>query len=233
MLTDAYKHLRGIQILFDSYNYFLPYSFKGISHVIHNPIYQVNNDEIVNHSNAKEKYKIINIASLVTSCKQQDIVIKIFSNLANKYPNWDLYFWGEGNDKENLENLIQKLNLGNRVFLCGFTPNPIEELKKSDLFIFPSKYEGFPLALAEAMSVGLPVVGFSNCSGVNELIIDNQSGFLCNSNEHMQNNIEKLILDSELRKKFGLVGHNQMLAYTEKLVTEKWKSLIDTVYNKK
>ncbi|ELY1993125.1 glycosyltransferase, partial [Flavobacterium psychrophilum] len=198
-----------------------------------NPIYQVNNDEIVNHSNAKEKYKIINIASLVTSCKQQDIVIKIFSNLANKYPNWDLYFWGEGNDKENLENLIQKLNLGNRVFLCGFTPNPIEELKKSDLFIFPSKYEGFPLALAEAMSVGLPVVGFSNCSGVNELIIDNQSGFLCNSNEHMQNNIEKLILDSELRKKFGLVGHNQMLAYTEKLVTEKWKSLIDTVYNKK
>ena len=43
---------------------------------------------------------------------------------------------------------------------------------------FPSKYEGFPLALTEAMSAGLPCVGFKSCTGVNGLIVDGENGFL-------------------------------------------------------
>lgn len=75
--------------------------------------------------------------------------------------------------------LIKKLKPENRIFLKGFSPHPMGILLKSDIFAVPSKYKGFSLALVEAMSVGLPVIRYSTCSGVNESIKDRYNGYLC------------------------------------------------------
>jgi len=225
LLEESYKKLSAIQVLFKSYEDYLPKTFSGRSQVIPNPVFQVEDDEIVVHGNKKERYKIINIASLATSCKQQDIAISVFSKLAAKYPNWDLYFWGTGIDKEFLQNQIKQSNLQNRVFLEGFTDSPIEKLKESDIFIFPSKYEGFPLALSESMSVGLPALGFQTCSGVNELIENNVTGFLSSDAVEMQDQLEKLILDSELRSFLGKNAHQFMTQFNSELVLQKWLEL--------
>lgn len=226
LLKEAYKNLTAIQILFDSYKNYLPDTFKGKAVTISNPVLQVDDSEIVDHFREKERFAIINIASLVTSCKQQDIAISVFSRIANKYLNWDLHFWGVGNDLEILQSQVKKLGLDGRVFFNGFTNDPMSKMKESDLFIFPSKYEGFPLALVEAMSVGLPCVGFETCSGVNELIRHTSNGFLVKDEDAMCESLEVLMTDKDLRKKMGINAHEMVKKYNEKDVMNKWLDLI-------
>ncbi|MFQ6599077.1 glycosyltransferase [Flavobacterium sp. C3NV] len=232
LLKDSYKHLTAIQVLFDSYKNYLPDTFKGKSFTIPNPVFQIDDSEIVNHYKEKERFKILNVASLVTSCKQQDIAINVFSRIAAKYSTWDLHFWGIGDDLEALQNQVDQLKLEDRVFFNGFTKNPIAKMKESDVFIFPSKYEGFPLALTEAMSVGLPSIGFQTCSGVNELIENNVNGFLVNNESELQESLENLIVNKDLRKQFGANAHHMMKKFNENNVSDKWIDVINQILTK-
>ena len=229
LLRNSYKNLSAIQVLFDSYKNYLPDTFKGQSFTIPNPVFQIDDAEIVNHYEEKERFKIINIASLVTSCKQQDIAINVFSKIVHKYPNWDLHFWGIGDDLEALQNQVKQLKLEGRVFFNGFTKKPIDKMKESDVFIFPSKYEGFPLALTEAMSVGLPCIGFQTCSGVNELIENNVNGFLVNNEIEMQESLENLMLSRDLRKQIGANAHQMVNKFNENNVSDKWIKAINQI----
>lgn len=229
LLKESYKKLSAIQILFDSYKNFLPETFHNKSVTIPNPVPQFDRTQVVNHLNKKERYKIINIASLATDCKQQNVAINVFMKIAHKYPNWDLHFWGSGTDYNLLNNQIKTVDLQDRIFLNGFTDNPLEQLKRSDIFIFPSKYEGFPLALTEAMSVGLPSVGFKTCSGVNELIQDNKNGFLSANETEMVSHLESLIQDNLLRQTLGENAHLAMKKYAPETVLKQWEVFINSL----
>jgi glycosyltransferase involved in cell wall biosynthesis len=230
LLKESYKKLSAIQILFDSYKDYLPETFHSKIFTIPNPVPHIEEKQIVNHLKIKERYKIINIASLVCDCKQQHLAIKIFTKIAHKYPDWDMEFWGTGEDYEILNNQINSLGLQDRIFLRGFTDCPLDELKKSDIFIFPSKYEGFPLALTEAMSAGLPSIGFNTCSGVNELIIDKENGFLPVHEDEMISNLEILIQDAALRQVLGENAHFCMKKYNKTIVTQQWEALVNSVF---
>ncbi|WP_336830487.1 glycosyltransferase [Sphingobacterium multivorum] len=232
LLTTSFSKLDGIQILFDSYRKFLPDSFAGKCRVITNPIEEINDAYLVRHSNEKSRYKIIHIGRLDTACKQQHIAIEIFSNLAEKYPTWDLEFWGIGNDFERLNLKILELGLSKRIFLRGFTDDPIAKMKDADIFIFPSRYEGFGLALAEAMSVGLPTIGFGTCSGVNELITHGENGFLANDQEDMELYLEQLINNPLLREQMGIKGKIFVKDFNLDKMAKGWLELIDAVIDK-
>ncbi|MGJ1438821.1 glycosyltransferase [Sphingobacterium siyangense] len=229
LLTASFAQLNGVQILFESYRDFLPSNFSGQCDVIANPIQQVDLRDLVIHDRIKERYKIIHVGRLDTECKQQHIAIAIFANLANKYPNWDLEFWGIGPDFDRLNTQIRDLGLSERVFLCGFTEDPLLKMRDADIFIFPSKYEGFGLALAEAMSIGLPSIGFSTCSGVNELIKHNQNGFLALDDREMALHLEQLIMDSSLRSRLGVQSNLAMKEYSFEHMAKGWLNLVETV----
>ncbi len=230
LLKKAYEKLAGIQVLFDSYKGFLPETFLGKCNIISNPVPQFSERELINHKISKEKYKIINIASLVTDCKQQHLAIDAFAAIAKKFPDWELHFWGEGSDFDFLNSKIKQLNLEHKIFLNGFTDDPISKLKDADIFIFPSKYEGFPLALTEAMAVGLPCLGFSSCSGVNELISNNKSGFLVKEEELAQY-LEKLIESPDLRDTFGKYANFEMKKFNPENILTKWNQFLQQMVN--
>lgn len=230
LLKKAYEKLAGIQILFDSYKNFVPRTFVGVCEVIPNPIPQFAENELVHHRISKRKYKITNVASLITDCKQQHLAIDAFAEISEKFPNWELHFWGEGSDFQFLNNKIKQLNLEHRIFLNGFTDDPLSELKDSDIFIFPSKYEGFGLALAEAMAVGLPCLGLISCSGVNELINNNKSGYLVKEDELSQY-LEKLIESSDLRAALGKNAYSEMKKFNPEEVLRKWNRFLEKIVN--
>lgn len=227
LLKNAYKSLAGIQILFESYRDFLPQTFQGKMSVIPNPVPQFDNEEIVEHKGSKQKYKIINVASLANHCKQQLLAIEAFAAVSKKYPEWELHFWGEGDDFNFLNDTIKTLGLKDKVFLNGFTDDPVSKLKDSDIFIFPSKYEGFGLALAEGMSLGLPVLGFATCSGVNELIKHNVSGFLAKDMDELEWYLENLIKDIDLRSKMAKNGHSEMTKFDPEKILNKWNLFLN------
>jgi len=231
-IQNSYKYLAGCHILLDSYKSFLPNTFNGKVFTIPNPIDRIEEDDIVVHRNDKDRYALINVARLDDNHKQQSLAIKVFSELFERYPKWDLHFWGVGRDEMSLREKIKKIGLEDRIFLNGFTNNPIEKLKKSDIFIFPSRYEGFGLALAEAMSVGLPSIGFEACSGVNELIEHEKNGFLAKDVSDMRSLVEKLMKDPELRNRLGKQANKDMRKYDPKVIADKWDELVNSFFRK-
>jgi glycosyltransferase involved in cell wall biosynthesis len=229
LLEESFQNLAGIQILFDSYRNYLPSSFKGEVVVIPNAVSK--NLYQVDHFESKERYKIIHIARLDTGCKQQHLAIDCFSRLSNKYMNWDFELWGVGPDWNRLEKQILDLKMKNRIFLKGFTESPIGKMSEADVFIFPSKYEGFGLALVEAMSVGLPCLGFKSCSGVNELIKHQETGFLAEDMDEMTTLLGKLMGDTHLRDHLGKNAKKAVEVFSESKVLDIWNEFVTKIEN--
>ena len=82
--------------------------------------------------------------------------IDAFSRIADRHPQWSLKILGEGPARPSLERLIDAKRLGGRVVLAGWESDPAAVLRRCDLFVLSSRFEGFPNALLEAMACGLP-----------------------------------------------------------------------------
>lgn len=107
------------------------------------------------------------------------------------------------------------------------TANVPSKLKEASIFAFPSLFEGFGLALAEAFAMGLPAVGCKDCSAVNTLIRDGENGFLTESTpEAFAKGLAKLMESEELRRKLGEEGKKDMKAYSADRVWGTWEKLI-------
>ena len=110
------------------------------------------------------------------------------------------------------------------------TDNVLDVYNKAAIFAFPSAYEGFGLALTEAMSAGLPAVGCKSCPAVNELIKDGENGFLCeNGVDAFAQALEKLMSDEELREKMGQAAKEDMKQYAPDKIWDMWEKLIEQV----
>ena len=115
-----------------------------------------------------------------------DFLIDAMRTVINKHNDWILTIWGVGDLQNELQNQISSLHLQQHVFLKGFTRDIVSEYAKSSFFVLSSRYEGFPLALIEALSLGIPSVAFDCPSGCAELLA-NGGGILVE-----KENVEKL-----------------------------------------
>lgn len=178
----------------------------------------------------KEQYKILFLGRLSKNHKRPHLLIEAFAKIADEFPNWIVELWGAEDGKayyKELQLMIKKYGLEKRVFLKGATKNVAAVLKEGDIFAFPSAYEGFGLSLGEAMSMGLPAVGYRNCSAVNELITDGENGFLCEDGiADLSEKLSLLIQNRNLRIQMGNVAKSSMRKYAPTLIWEQWDSLI-------
>jgi len=124
-----------------------------------------------------ERCSVVSLGSL-RPVKGHDQLIEAFAMLAGRFPGWDLVIHGEGPARPELEARIGALGLADRIFLPGATSEAAARLREADLFVLPSRAEGFPNALAEAMACGLPVISFDCASGPGELIRPELDGLL-------------------------------------------------------
>ena len=123
---------------------------------------------------------IINVGRL-TAQKNQKLFIKSFSNIVDEFENYNLHIYGEGELKEELENLIESLQLKDRVFLKGVVHNAIKKNNDVSLFVMSSDYEGYPNTLVEAMANGIPSISTDfNTKSARELFKNEECGWLVN-----------------------------------------------------
>lgn len=162
--------------------------------------------------------------------KQKDFVtlIKAFSEIAGKYPEWSLKIFGKGNRRDELEGLIKELNLENRAFLCGVTNKPFLEMKKAKVFVLSSFYEGFPNVLCEAMHAGSACVATSCECGPGDLINDGENGYLVEVGniQSMKEKMEYLINNDETRKLFGENAKKSVERLELSAICEEWMKMI-------
>lgn len=149
----------------------------------------------------KETDKMILSVGELSKRKNHEVVIRALAKINRD----DIHYFiaGRGNLKEYLVNLSKELKVEDKVHFLDFRKDIAELCKASDIFCFPSKQEGLPVALMEAMAVGVPVV-CSEIRGNNELIKDNVNGFLCNpsSVDEFCEAILKIINDDKLNEEF-------------------------------
>ena len=114
----------------------------------------------------------------LTQQKGFDLLLKAFAKLKDKDPDWILTIFGDGELRPELEALRDKLKLQERVYFPGSVKNVYETFKQADIFVLPSRFEGFPSTLCEAMACGLPVIATDCPSGPREIIRDGIDGIL-------------------------------------------------------
>ena len=150
---------------------------------------------------------IISVGSL-TENKNHKLLINAFKILKEKYKiSEKLLIAGEGKERENLEKQIKELNLGNDVLLLGQKENPYKYIKNSELYILPSKAEGFSLTLVEAMCLKKMIVSTHN-NGSEELVRENKYGVLVENNANeMAEKINYYLENKNERKKYEELGY--------------------------
>ncbi|MCL5017052.1 MAG: glycosyltransferase [Patescibacteria group bacterium] len=163
--------------------------------------------------------------------KSIDQVIRAMAVASKKDPHIKLMIVGDGPDKKNLEELAQKLGIGNKTIFYGFARGKelLEILQAGDIFITASKSENMPLSVMEAMAAGLPVIGVDSL-GVPEIVKDGKNGFIVAPDmfEDMAQRIVELAEDDKLRNKFSIASRELAMEYSK----EKIVGLLEGAYRK-
>lgn len=129
-----------------------------------------NNDEVEN----KKRNILLYVGRLVNEVKQTNLIIRIWNDLAPKYPDWTLKIAGDGPDRNVLESQCKYKN--QTVFL-GFT-KPEELYDEAKILLMASLYEGWPLVIPEAMNSGVIPILFDSFESAQEIINDSVNGIL-------------------------------------------------------
>ena len=169
----------------------------------------------------------------LTRQKGFDLAIKAFAQVAHKYPEWTLTILGEGEMRSELEDLCTELELEDRVFMPGVVKNIDAHLRKADIFILPSRFEGFPVTLCEAMACGVPVIA-SNClSGPREIVHDGIDGMLIkpDSVNALTIGLTQLISDPGKRQYFSHHAPKVLDRFGVEPVMAIWHRAIEQVLN--
>jgi glycosyltransferase involved in cell wall biosynthesis len=162
--------------------------------------------------------------------KGYDILIKAFFNLRSKLQNATLTIVGEGSERSKIEALIKELNLDDSVFLSGYSDNPYVYIKKSDIYVSSSRYEGFSNTILESLILGVPVVATNCPSGVREIVNEGYNGWLVNMEGDLISNLSsKMITATKEYKSLDMVKESQLIAskYCLKEIVKKYDELIN------
>ncbi|MCQ4113591.1 glycosyltransferase [Megasphaera sp. SC8-1] len=184
----------------------------------------------------KKIYRIIMIGRIDCHQKRPLIAIRAFLKNASRFSNWQLHFYGPITDseyKQKIDEYIKVHDLHHQVIYEGITDMPLNVLHDADIFAFPSAYEGFGLALAEANSVGLPAVGFAAAPAVNELIEDKVTGFLATDEDDFARKLTLLMDNRALRVQMGKAAREAMKTYSPDVVWGQWEELLQKVVHKR
>lgn len=164
---------------------------------------------------------------LVDSIKRFSSLIRAFARLAPAFPQWRLVLCGDGPDAAALQRLAAELHVADAVSFPGHMDDMDGMYAQSAVFCLPSRYEGFPLVLTEAQRHALPVVGFADCTGVNEIVVHGENGLLADGDSHISlaATLRVLMADAGLRRSMGLRGQEFLSRYAATSVYEAWEEL--------
>ena len=213
-------------------------------YLIQNPIEPEFFDAFYSRKINVDNYNIIFVGRLVSQ-KGVDLLVKAFAKLTEKVPEARLILVGDGPEKSHLQCLAEKLGVIGKIIFSGFVHHSKirDFLHEASVFVLPSRSEGLPNALLQAMAAGLPCVATS-VGGVPDIIKDGVNGILVppEREDLLAEALEKVLLDKNMARRLGEEARRSVLhlrldrivdSYS-KLITEILSSqLMDGCYGKK
>ena len=146
------------------------------TYVMPNPIFIPDSPAIQSGLYTDDRH-LLAVGQLIPQ-KGFDLLIQSFAQVCKRHPDWTLTILGEGSMRKDLENLQFRLDLEDRIYMPGEVQNVDAYIRKADLFVLSSRFEGFPVTLCEAMACGVPVIAADCLSGPREIIHNGIDGML-------------------------------------------------------
>ncbi|MFD1063343.1 glycosyltransferase [Winogradskyella litorisediminis] len=160
--------------------------------------------------------------------KQFDVLIECYEKSNLKDENFKLLIFGEGSQRQKLQDMIAIKNLENQVVLKGFSVNVSEYIKSAKALVMSSEGEGFPMVLIEAIQLKTPVISFNCKSGPSEIIENGINGILVDDqNKEALTAALNKIIDKEFYLELNQNLQSYKSPFTEQNIIKQWVNLID------
>lgn len=173
------------------------------------------------------------VISVGRFCNQKgfDRLIEAWSKVESKHRDWQLVIVGSGELKSSYENQIKMLNVNN-ISLVEPTSDVINLMLNSSIYVLSSRFEGMPMVMLEAMSVGLPIVAFRCPCGPSDLIDHGLNGVLVKENDisDLAESILLLIENPSLRDKISAESLVRIQDYSESIIMNIWFDFLKNNY---
>jgi glycosyltransferase involved in cell wall biosynthesis len=155
--------------------------------------------------------------------KRFDLLLEAFAQ-SQARQDCKLVIVGRGSQQEALEQAIKTLGLVERVILVGFDPNPYKYMAKADFQVMSSDYEGYPLVLIEALSLGCPIVSTDCPTGPREIIRHGENGLLVEKGNvaAIASGIDALFFDAATREKMRQQAQESVRGNDIAVVADAW-----------
>jgi glycosyltransferase involved in cell wall biosynthesis len=172
--------------------------------------------------------ELLAVARLVHQ-KGLDLLIRALAEL--RLPpssDWCLVLVGDGPERQSLEELAVREGVADRVRFEGFQANPGLYLARASVFVLPSRHEGMPNALLEAMAAALPVVVSDASPGPLEMVEPEVTGLVVPSGDvsALAVALGRLIADAELRERLGSGAAERLRSLSWEVVEPHWRSVL-------
>lgn len=181
----------------------------------------------------QEKYgDFILMVGRFTKEKDPITLVKAVKILHDKYKLENkLVFVGDGDEKNNVENLAQKIGADKYIYFEGSKLDVQNYYKAAHIFAFTSFMEGLPTVILEAMSHGLPIVSSKSLPGVPEILQDNKYGIMCEISNEIQlaEKIHSILMDKTLYNHYSELSYNRIEDFKEDKIMTQLKNIIDNL----
>ena len=219
------KNLNHLIVLTDADKVKYSESFGVETSTLYNPV----SFDVYNKEPRKEN-PLIFVGRIYRYQKGIDYLIDIVDEIRKKKENVKIVLVGDGPDKKNLEENVEKRNLQDCIKFVGMSSDVTEYYKKASVFLHTSRYEGFGVVLVEAMAFGIPVVAFHN-NGPDEIISNGKNGFLIEKYDitSFAEQVINLLEDDGLYRYISLNAKKRAEDFLPKKVTERFEEILTKV----
>lgn len=182
-------------------------------------------------NSAREK-KIITVGRIDDN-KNQKLLVDAYARIAMQYPEWSLDLIGDGSGKQAFEKYVNILPCKDRINFTGAVDDVAKRMSEASIFVLPSKIEGMPNALIEAMVMGMACISTDcPCGGPRDLIAaDESNGILVpvDNVDAMAMALKRLITNDTLRESMGDNAKKIINSLNPDSVNISWKNYIENV----
>jgi len=160
-----------------------------------------------------------------------DLLIDAFAAVADDHPNWRLVILGDGPQHRDLATHIGRWGLEDRIELRGWVTVPADWYAAADVFVLPSRYEGFPNALLEAMACGKAVIATDCGPAISNIIRNGENGLIVPAEDaaELARGLRSLLTDSELRSRLGNAARAVNQRFAAEDYFREWEAVIESV----
>lgn len=213
------------------------YSEEKKVHMLYNP---QSTDKILNQSFVKENLSdeelellndnYITFVGRIVKVKGLEDLLECYKALENEIKE-KLYIIGSGKEKENLEKLVEKMNLSEKVIFLGNKENPYIWMRNAKLFVTTTYGEGLPTTYIESMICGTPVLSYDSPTGPKDILGDGKHGALVSmgDKEQFTLKLKDLLENKEKIEKYKNTMKEKLKEFERENVSQKFSRIIDEI----